>query len=42
MKRGGASLTTVIPAKAGIQYSSALMFNRKGSEMLDRPVKPDE
>jgi hypothetical protein len=37
--RCAAPMQAVIPAHAGIQYSRALMFNRKGSGILGRPVK---
>jgi hypothetical protein len=32
----------VVASHAGIQYSSALMSNRKSSGILDRPVKPGD
>jgi hypothetical protein len=35
-------MSAVIPTHAGIQYSSALMFNRKSSGIPGRPVKPGD
>ena len=34
--------STVIPAKAGIQYAAAYRLKTKVSGILDRPVKPGD
>nr|WP_041756736.1 hypothetical protein [Bradyrhizobium sp. ORS 278] len=36
------SATTVMPAKAGIQYAAAHRFNQRRLGILDRPVKPGD